>query len=171
MMLSSNEISGLVLKAGRGAGVPLGFAEALAEVAPALARAGHIDRVVAALAETGDRPSIERHTGIATISGGTALARIMALLDFLRSGRSVRTALGDTQVLAQAMADARGLKLVCAEGIWSAQSVQAANVQAGPVEIPQSYLDQLHSHAAKTLVPETAQSRLSGAGAGLTDND
>lgn len=39
------------------------------------------------------------------------------------------------------------------------------------VTLPDALYDQMQTLAAKTLVPESAASRLSGAGAGLTDND
>ena len=39
------------------------------------------------------------------------------------------------------------------------------------VDIPQDILDRLNSLAHKTYAPATEESRLAGAGAGLSDND
>lgn len=54
--------------------------------------------------------------------------------------------------------------------IFSADA-PAASAPIVRVSLPDDLAEHMHALAAKILVPETAASRLSGAGAGLTDND
>lgn len=51
------------------------------------------------------------------------------------------------------------------------RTIRSSGLPVSRVNLPKMLVDQMQTLAAKTLVPETATSRRSGAGAGLTDND
>ncbi|MEP5151561.1 DUF3726 domain-containing protein [Planktotalea sp.] len=146
-MRSSNEISGMVLKAARGAGMPLGCAEDLARIAPLLAKDNTLSLIVGLLKVPLDRPVLEEGS--------------------LRRGHPVLTAIASLD-LAAAGIEARVEDEIDAS---LAQMMQQVEIPAGPFEVDTAVWDRLNAFAAKMLVPETEASRLAGAGAGLTDND
>lgn len=146
-MRSANEISGMVLKAARGAGMPLGCAEDLARTAPALVALEALDILPDLLGSAFDVPRFD--CGI--VSGGHPVLAITAWRDLQRAG-----------------ADA-ALETSVAEELLTA--MQAEEMPVGPFEVEDGLWAQLQSYAERTFVPESAASRLAGAGAGLTDND
>lgn len=72
-----------------------------------------------------------------------------------------------SEALAALSADAMSVDADCSPGV----APQGAPPAMGSLPIAKADLDALKALAFKTYVPETEQSRLSGAGAGLSDND
>ncbi|MCE8005924.1 hypothetical protein [Aestuariivita sp.] len=144
MKRSRAELAAQLMKAARGAGLPLGVAEDL------YAAAGFLDpedvaRIAADLAQ-----------------GGAELVALMHALDAVECGQGSSL----TSSLAPALAAARGWRLEAgrkAEG--------AVPVLSHRIEIPDDRWAELDAHAARTYVPDTAASRAQGAGAGQIDND
>ena len=146
-MRSANEISGMVLKAARGAGMPLGCAEDLARAAPALAALGALGIVPDLLGLECDLPRLEG----GVVLGGHPILAITAWCDLRNAGVEATLEASFSQELLTAM--------------------QAEDAAVGPFEVDNSLWAQLQSYAERTFVPESEASRLAGAGAGLTDND
>ncbi len=146
-MRSGNEISGMVLKAARGAGMPLGCAEDLARIAPLLAKDNTLSLIVGLLNVPFDRPVLEEGS--------------------LRRGHPVLTAIASLD-LAAAGIEARVEDEIDAS---LAQMMRQVEIPTGPFDVDTAVWDRLNVFAAKMLVPETEASRLAAAGAGLTDND
>lgn len=172
-MLSLNEVAGMVQSAARGAGLPTGQAEELGRVAAYLAGTGaSIAPVTAALQEpvctvdvqwAGDRITV--HQGPAALIGpivcdAFAMGYTTAVLADLAHAPLVGAFLAESGVAQK----------------WNGPEVSCSDttvLKAGckPVIIAQEDWNIWSGLAARTYVPETASSRLSGAGAGLTDND
>jgi len=179
MMRSLNEIGGMVMKAARGAGVPLDHCEDMALAAEYLAATDpvRLDCIEQALAGP--------HVPVAAVWTDTTL-RIDAAraamagpvaVDALRMGY-------DAVVLKDVDAPRLVLALFAGQGVCVSHSFGGADLiisrnDGRPPAIPMAaavtvsghfwaYLDGL---AALTYVPATDASRLAGAGAGLTDND
>lgn len=146
-MRSANEISGLVLKAARGAGMSLGCAEELARAAPVLAGKGRLARIVDLLLLPFEPP--EYLDG--SVFGGHPVLAVIAWRDLKAAGIEVK------------------LECDIQPDVFEAFGVQEP--VCGPFEVAADVWEQLTVFAAKMLVPESEASRLSGAGAGLTDND
>lgn len=144
MICARAELAALLMKAARGAGVPLALAEDLYQMADYVSVED-----VALLAK-----DIEE-------GGAQSLALTLAL-DDLACGREVDL----SHVLATPMAAARGW--VLCDGVRSDGEPAA---QKGPLDIPATVLDALGTLAAQTYVPDSAASRARGAGAGAIDND
>ena len=156
---SANEIEGLVLKAARGGGLPLGLAEDLAMATAYL--------------------DLDKLTACPCSNGGAAFA-VPQALDAVATGAGSKTVEADLALIAAYVANAElhsGKTL-----IWEPTSsgaifhrfedhANAGNTPLGRRTVPQELLTHLHDLAAKTHVPETESSRAGGAGAGLTDND
>lgn len=124
------ELRAELLKAGRGAGLPLGVAEELALAGPWITPAALADLLV--------------HLGRA--EGRRALCAMVSDLDH---GRAVPGPIG------AALTQARG----------------AVAEPVAALDLDPPLWAQLTGLGARTYVPETAQSRQSGAGAGDIDND
>jgi hypothetical protein len=146
-MRSANEIAGMVLKAARGAGMPLGCAEDLSRAAPDLAARGALVMVPKLLKLDFDAPTLAGKS----ISGGHPVQAIVAWRDLCAAGLDVRLATEVSPDLLGAM--------------------QTMTPQTGPFDVAPEIWGQLNAYAERTFVPETDASRLAGAGAGLTDND
>ncbi len=146
-MRSSNEITGMVLKAARGAGMPLGCAEELARAAPMLSKQGALQIVPDLLA--GPFDPVVYEAGV--ISGGHPVLALTSWMDLIAAGQDVR------------------LEILVVSELQTA--MQAAEIPCGPFEVDASVWSALAGYAERTFVPETDASRLAGAGAGLTDND
>jgi hypothetical protein len=146
-MRSANEIAGLVLKAARGAGMALGCAEELARAAPYLASKGALDLVPNLLEMPFESPALEN----SVVSGGHPVQAMTAWLDLCAAGLDVQLKTDVGSALQDAM--------------------QSAQSPVGPFEVKDAVWSVLVTYAERTFVPESAESRLAGAGAGLTDND
>jgi len=146
-MRSANEISAMVLKAARGAGLPLGPAEELARAAPVLASTGDLTCVTGVLELACDAPSFEQ----GVVKGGHPVQAVVAWQDLTAAGVKA--------------------KLECdVEGALLSALCERVSV-VGPFEVDETLWVNLSQFAAKMLVPESEASRLAGAGAGLSDND
>mgnify|MGYP003671875603 FL=1 len=170
MMRSLNEVQGMVLKAARGAGVPLGHCEDISAAMPDyIALGGDMSALVAAL---------QRPHEPWTDSGGTVMAGPTAI-DLARAGQGAqRINRADLPLLLLALvsrANRFGAGLICdVQGdcvVIAAGQGASVDLPAGPVDIDGGAWAGLAALAALTLVPETETSRAAGAGAGLTDND
>lgn len=163
---SANEIYAMVLRAGRGANIPLANAQDIAAATRWLG--GNLAPVLHAL-ETADHP-----TSVALVAPGAidmALAnpgRIQPinggvsapLLDALCQEAALRNG---CQIIIEVKGDAA---TVCAQD--GSPPTPPASARA---TVEDQVWDQLGQWAARTYVPESEASRLSGAGAGLHDND
>lgn len=124
------ELRAEVLKAGRGAGLPLGVAEDLAQATPWMT-----EGAVAELAEL--------------LESAEGRGLLCAMVSDLDCQRAVEGEIG------AALSEAR---------VGWGQT-------AGALNLPEALWSRLTVLAVRTYVPETAQSRASGAGAGDIDND
>ena len=156
---SANEIEGLVLKAARGGGLPLGLAEDLAMASAYL----DLDKLT-----------------VCPCSRGNAALAIPQALDAVAAGNVPNTVEADAALIAAYVASAEvhsGKALV-----WEQTSSGAVfhrfdertpdeHTPLGRRSVSHDLITHLHDLAIKTHVPETESSRAGGAGAGLTDND
>jgi hypothetical protein len=176
MKRSVNEIQGMVLKAARGAGVPLGHGEDLAAVAAGLALAeGGLAELVAVLAGP--------HEVVPPVVGGEKLifANARAILagplalDAVQAGTDQAELRGlDAPLILKALADGRGNCGVEFQGdkvVVMRIEPQPLRQIEGPIEVNPDIWAVLERYSRKTFVPASEASRLAGAGAGLTDND
>lgn len=154
---SANEIEGLVLKAARGGGLPLGHAEDLASAAAYLDLDGLTE---------------------CPVKTGAALALPLAL-DAIMLGKGPQEVPCEAVVMT---AYAKAAEAVMGRTLKWQETRDGVVIEAftapcgapdplGRRDVPEALLTHLEELAAKTLVPETEASREAGAGAGLTDND
>ena len=179
MIRSLNEIGGMVMKAARGAGVPLGHCEDMALAAEYLAATDpvRLDCIEQALAG--------RHAPVAVVWTDTTL-RIDAAraamagpvaVDALRAGYDV-VVLKDVDAPRLVLALFAGQR-VCINHSFAGTDLIISRNDGPPPAIPMAAAVTVSGHlwaylgdlAALTFVPATDASRLAGAGAGLTDND
>lgn len=152
MKRSINEIQGMVLKAARGAGVPLGLGEDLSDSVPFFISDNGLEGVV--------------HL----VGGGCQQA--LGIIDDLAAGEAEAALPADVPARAMiCLAAARGICLGEVSGKVQVQSGTPIQAATGPQEVPEALWQKLEHWAAKTYVPATEASRIAGAGAGLTDND
>ncbi len=142
MIRARAELAAHLMKAARGAGLPLALGEDLYAAAPFLA----LDD----LAWIAD--DLE--------TGGAGLLARMQTLDDAETG----AAIVQTPLLA-ALAAGRGW------GLTEGRKTDLAPAPLGPLEVTDALWGRLERFAALTYVPETAASRARGAGAGDIDND
>lgn len=172
-MLSLNEVGGAILKAGRGAGIPLGQAEDLARVGSYLIGIGGAAGVITnALTEAVIPATVDWQDDRVVVTAGSGALVAPVICDAFRMGYDCAT-FTDPQhkALIGAALAADGVALT-----WDGLTVRRSDTEVlkaktGPVTVPQDDWDIWQGLAAKTYVPETEASRLAGAGAGLTDND
>lgn len=144
MKRSVNEIQGLVLKAARGAGVPLGIAEDLWVAVPFILKNNALSDVVDVLEGASFVP----------------LQDAVSALDARQCGQDAVAPSGLLPALYDAMAAARGVLPDC-----NTEPASGAQDVSGQVWA------RLNVLAKRTYVPSSEESRTAGAGAGLTDND
>ena len=172
-MWSLNEVAGMVQKAARGAGFPVGQAEDLGRVAAYLAGTGSsVAPVTAALQEPMGAVDVTwQDEAVAFAQGPAALIGPIVSDAF---------AMGYTRAVLADMTHAPLVSAFLAQsGIaqtWHRSTVTPSDTTVlkpvcKAVTIPDADWQIWQELAAKTYVPETESSRLGGAGAGLTDND
>lgn len=144
MKRSVNEIQGLVLKAARGAGVPLGIAEDLWAAVPFILKTKALGDVVDVLEEASFAP----------------LQGAASALDLRQCGQDVPAPSGVSPALYTALAAARGVLPEC-----------EMKPASGAQDVSGQVWGRLNALAKRTYVPSSEESRAAGAGAGLTDND
>jgi len=159
MDYSANEIEGLVLKAARGGGVPTGLGEDLAAAAAFL-----------------DLQQLSK----CPCSDGGAVATLPSAIDLVIAGQGPQTVTADHAVIEAYIAVRelqRGQTIIWQRthdgGVIERVDPSLPNdhTALGRRGIPDALLAHLKEMSSKMLVPETDESRLAGAGAGLTDND
>lgn len=172
-MWSLNEVAGLVQKAARGAGVPLGQAEDLARTAFYLAGIGSdLHPITLALQEPMPPVDIRWDNRTMTVISGPVVLVGPIVRDAFAMGYETAT-----------LADMAHAPLVAAylaaDGVaqaWAGLTISRSETEILPVKykhvsVPDSDWAIWNALAARTYVPESDASRLAGAGAGLTDND
>lgn len=179
MKRSINEICGMVLKAARGAGVPLGHCEDLAKAASYIAATdpAALDVIADILAVQSHQPSVILQGDALRIQGGSAALAGPMAVDAIRAGvREVTIADARAHVVVFAFFAVQGI--ATSHRFDDADLIVSKSDQAAPAipfVRPVFVSDQLwqvfNDYAAKTYVPATEASRIAGAGAGLTDND
>ena len=165
MMRSLNEISGMVLKAARGAGVPLGHCEDLAAAAGYIAATdpGALGVFATILGASHDVPTCTSHGDTTTIStGSVAMAGRLCNV----SAPTLVFALFAVRRCAVAHRF-DGTDLIVTKTPGAAPPAPIV----GPAVVSGQLWQILADFAAKTYVPASEVSRMAGAGAGLTDND
>jgi len=148
MNRSRAELAAHLAKAARGARLPLAVAEDLYAAAPFLT------------------PEDTAWIVEDIMTGGIGLIGIASALDAVECGAGP---MPDT-IPAAAFAAARGWRSR-PPGWPGWRGVDPPTPLAGPVEVADALWDRLETFAARTYVPETADSRVRGAGAGEIDND
>ena len=173
MMLTLNEIGGMAQKAARGAGIPLGQAEDLGRVAIYLAgTGGDVGAVTRALQETPVNVDINWNGDAVSVTAGHAALIGPILRDAFAMGYdSAVLADLDHAALVGAFLAESGVALRWNGRTLTRSDTSVLQITCKPVKIPAADWQVWGDYAAKTYVPETDASRLSGAGAGLTDND
>lgn len=172
-MWSLNEVAGLVQKAAIGAGFPLGQAEDLGRVAFYLAGIGSdLHPITGALQETMQPVDLRWDADAVTVIAGPVALVAPVVRDAFAMGHCKAT-----------LADIAHAPLVAAylatDGValaWDGLHVRRSDTEIlpviyKPVSVPEPDWAVWTTLAARTYVPETAESRRAGAGAGLTDND
>lgn len=177
MKRSINEIAGIALKAARGAGVPLGHAEDFSRAVNMLACGHDVDglrQASAALDDPHGSPQLSTKADPVEIAQATAIMAMPVACDLLQTGAR-KVVLKNCAELRLAQAYCAGMGATAdqegADIVVTAQNDKTKRDFAGPCAVPDEIWAVFASYAAKTFVPETEESRLSGAGAGLTDND
>jgi len=199
MKRSLNEIEVMVLKAARGAGIPLGQSQDLSQAArqgiaalnelPQAEINPRTDLFLTALMNTlhagGQLPATKPTSkGVLLVNGASTNAMCAAVDLILASQTPVTLHQPETLIFLTLIALAEHNHATGIRWHWTNKeqtdiSMSGAggspqsqlSVFIGAPEIPEFIWNQLSDFAANTYVPDTVQSRLSGAGAGLTDND
>lgn len=161
MNLSANQIIGMTVKAARGAGFPLAQAEMFASaMAHHLAQDRPVEDLSQALIHTDDSP----------------ILTYPALLDEVCLSGSLNAQSARLPYLLRSYAETAAFEVKC---IQAGKTLLLKHVSDRPsladpckrIAMDPTLWAHLNKLAAKTYVPATEASRLSGAGAGLTDND
>lgn len=169
MIVSSNELQMLVLKACRGVGIPMAQAQ---EVAVALVKTPDaLEALLPHLAQPIKTAHYDFSEGL-TVHEASLLRDFSACADAAALGvQPVRICGMAACDLAHALARSRGLSIAAdgADVVFTGSEAARPEVSRGVVA-PEIW-QQVSNFAALTYVPETDASRLGGAGAGLSDND
>jgi hypothetical protein len=180
-MQSLNEVASLLLKAARGAGLPLSHAEDLAALTPWLSDTATLLAVTTALETPAEPLEIMARNGTTRLTGHPLITPMTALDLVLAGEGPVLIPPPEPAILAAAVARAETLlnKQIPVECPPSGTLLHAPTAfpptttptPQGPVHLPPDLLARLDALGARTYVPASDASRLAGAGAGLTDND
>ncbi len=175
VMRSRNEVEGMVLKAARGAGVPLGHAEDFARAVGILAMCN--PEALPSLLNALDGPfEVTISEAPLTLTGPLIMCAPMAI-DALRAGEPEVVLANVTppellDAYLQNAAQDYDLHVKNDNGhLTQSAKPQTPDIPVRTVTVPDALWLVWETHAEKTYVPETESSRLAGAGAGLTDND
>jgi len=172
-MLALNEVGGMAVKAARGAGIPLGQAEDLGRIAIYLAgTSGNVSPITHALSERQQDAKVDWQEDTVTALAGSAAVIAPIIRDGFAMGYN-RAELADLDhcPLVGAFLAESGIAL-CWDGctLWRSDTTVIAS-KTKPIAIPDDDWSVWAAFAANTYVPESEESRLAGAGAGLNDND
>jgi len=162
MTRSANEVTGLATKAARGAGAPPAQAAQFGAAVAAYLGAGRdIGLLHAALAALPEGPVMTLPLEIARIAEGAR--------DGLATGV---IPLHDVPLAASYVATLPYLAWLSAGGTLALDLFRPAQrLAVQRIDLPDAAYTEWSALAARLLVPESDASRLSGAGAGLSDND
>lgn len=174
MIRSQNEIAAIVRQAARGAGAPPGQAEDLARTALYLVQTREgLDRVAAALLDPFDPVDVQWDRDCIKVRSGPAMMTAPVVRDAFLGG--VDSARLDhpahAPLIRAALAEAGIMVAGDDTDLARISATPPAGTVTGPVDVPNTIWSVFATFAARTFVPETDASRITGAGAGLTDND
>lgn len=172
-MLALNEVGGMVLKAARGAGIPLGQAEDLGRVATYLAgTGGKVSAITKALQEAQSPAHVAWDQDRLVVHAGNAALIAPIVRDAFAMGYDTAqiSDLAHAPLIGAFLAES-GVALRWDGPELTRSDTTVLPLKCAPVTIPAEDWAIWNDLAAKTYVPETETSRLAGAGAGLTDND
>lgn len=172
-MWALNEVEGMVQKAARGAGIPIGQAEDLSRVAGYLvATGGQVAPITDALREPLTPVDVQWGDTEITVSSGSAAMIGPIVRDAFKMGcnRATLHDIAQAPLIAAFLATG-GIAQKWAGPVVCVSDTSVLKPDCQPVAIPQSDWQIWSALAAKTYVPQSEASRLAGAGAGLTDND
>jgi len=172
-MRALNEIGAMAQKAALGAGVPLGQAEDLGRTAIHLAgTGGDLQMIVDALAEPMSQLELKWGSDHITILAGPVALAGPVIRDAFAMGASKAVLADATHVsLVVTILAQDGVEMVTSGTTLTRKGERKEETLRGPFDVPAAVWTALEALAAKTYVPESDASRISGAGAGLTDND
>lgn len=170
MTYSVNEVEMLILKACRGAGVPLAQAQDVASCAAQSSAC--LQAVITLLNCPAPSPNVSGEIGL-TFHAVHMLRDLPLAVDAVLAGVTPVVLLGvDFCDFSQAYCETHDIEAVCdAAGISLTRGSDGSALPAHRPAVTAEVWRQLDEFACKTYVPETEASRLAGAGAGLTDND
>lgn len=170
---SGNEIYATAYKAGRGAGIPTAQAERMAVVLAGQYSDSVLGAFLTHLATDQNPLSVDMSGGTCTIQNAHMLRDFTVIDDALGAGMD--------QVILPAMGADALVDALCLVFGWACVSdgaqmifTKTATPHPNPPKramVDDALWDKLNAWAARTYVPETENSLLSGAGAGLNDND
>ncbi len=176
------EMQALLLKAGRGAGLPLGHAQDLSVLAPLLMSDPHLLAMAVAALDGHHHPAVMEGTDEhAVVEAAKVLMAAPVVVDALVTGAK-RVVLHDMDwplLLWPYLVHGQKVYGQCFELIAGNKgTVMISPSQSDTLDpfepvgpVPDAIIERLSAYAAKTYVPATEASRIAGAGAGLTDND
>lgn len=179
MKRSMNEVFGMVLKAARGAGVPLGHCEDLAYAAAYIAATDpqSLDILPDVLGADHTAPACTSNGDALQISGPSVALSAPMAADAIRAGYS-EVRLTNVQAPTIVFGIFATFETAVTHHFDGPDLVLTKSDAAPPPHVTQATVtvsdqlwQQLGDFAAKTYVPASDASRLAGAGAGLTDND
>lgn len=174
MIRSQNEIAAIIRQAARGAGAPPGQAEDLARTALYLVQSGtDLDCIAAALRDPLDPVDVQWDHDCIKVRSGPAMMTAPIVRDAFLGG--VDSARLDhpahAPLIRAALAEAGIMVAGDDTDLARIDATPPAGTVTGPVDIPDTLWSVFTDFAARTHVPETDASRITGAGAGLSDND
>ena len=167
------EVGAVVQKAARGAGVPLGQAEDLARLAVYVAgTGGDLALIADALAAPSGPLDVRWGADQITVAAGpdVLVAPVVRDAFAIGSDRAVLADLAQVPLVVAMLAQA-GIAVRIAGAVIERVGPMAPDVPVGPVQVSDDIWSVFEGFAARTYVAASAASRVSGAGAGLTDND
>lgn len=173
MKRALSELAAVVQKAAIGAGIPVGQAEDLGRTARYMAACGHsLQPVIDALQEPLTPVDVAWGGEKLVIKSGHVALTAPIVKDGLATGiRKARINNPAHMTLVQATLAEAGQSVAIDGAIITKSDRPVPQPHKGPVDISDDQWAIFAEFAAKTFVPETARSRATGAGAGLTDND
>ena len=169
MNVSSNELKMAVLKACRGIGLPIAQAQEVAAAVAASPKA--IPDFLKYLSEPLQRADFDFSNGV-EIKNANILRDFAVCADAVISG-APSVVIQDIEKceLIIALAKHRGVMVKTQSSDLSISEGIASELLFDRCDIDANDWTAIGQYAALTYVPETDQSRLDGAGAGLSDND
>ena len=185
MICSLNEISAMLRKAAMGSGFPVGLADAIAAAGVWLC-ANDLDGVAAALdaVDGGYDPAVRvvREDRTVTFRDARVGRCGVSVFELLAAGSADRVVVEDpdSPLLLEGMAGVAGSTFALSNGdganrvsieVELSAPSDAQGARSTAVEVDAQAWAAAGELAARVYVPATEESRLSGAGAGLTDND